>query len=416
MQDQTATALVVEYLNRAAAHHGEGHVTRDDVDTAMRLGCGLPQGPLAHLDDLGIDVAIAMLDDAGIRPAAILIRMACDGRLGRRVGRGFYDYDRPDIGQTGAPQDSGPSGAPRPPRRLGVVGSGTMARGIAQVGAVAGLHTTVVARTDERAALARAQIGRSLTAAVSRGRLDEPTRMTAEECLTTSADQAALAGCDVVVEAVAEDADIKRRVFAALAAACPTDTVLATTTSSLSVAACAAAAGRPADVLGLHFFNPAPAMRLVEIAATATTSAQTVATAHALVRRLGKVSVHSADRCGFIVNYLLFGYLNRAITLLERGAVRAEEFDATIRAEFGYPMGPFALLDTIGLDVSLAILRRLHDEFGEPCFAPAPALSALVAAGRLGRKTGTGFLSEIPRTRPRQTAMAGNAVATGGVR
>ncbi len=168
-------------------------------------------------------------------------------------------------------------------------------------------------------------------------------------------------------------------------------------------------------MLGLHFFNPAPAMRLVEIAATATTSARTVATAHALVRRLGKVSVHSADRCGFIVNYLLFGYLNRAISALERGEVQAEEFDATIRAEFGYPMGPFALLDTIGLDVSLAILRRLHDEFGEPCFAPAPVLSALVAAGRLGRKTGTGFLSEIPRTRPRQTAMAGNAAA-GGVR
>nr|WP_269440682.1 3-hydroxyacyl-CoA dehydrogenase NAD-binding domain-containing protein [Micromonospora tarapacensis] len=301
-------------------------------------------------------------------------------------------------------------------RRLGVVGSGTMARGIAQVGAVAGLHTTVVARTDERAALVRAQIDRSLSAAVSRGRLDEPARMAADERLTTSADHASLAGCDVVIEAVVEDADIKRQVFAALAATCPAGAVLATTTSSLSVAACAAAAGRPADVLGLHFFNPAPAMRLVEIAATATTSADTLATAHALVRRLGKVSVRSADRCGFIVNYLLFGYLNGAITALERGEVQAEEFDATIRAEFGYPMGPFALLDTIGLDVSLAILRRLHDEFGETCFAPAPALAALVAAGRLGRKTGTGFLSEIPRARERQPAMAGTAAVPGGTR
>jgi 3-hydroxybutyryl-CoA dehydrogenase len=410
MQDQTATVLVVEYLNRAAAHHDDGHVTRDDVDTAMRLGCGLPYGPLAHLDEIGIDVALAVLEDAGVRPAPVLTRMARDGRFGRRTGRGFYDYDSPATVE----RSSAPLGAPRPARRLGVVGSGTMARGIAQVGAVAGVPTTVVARTGERAALAREQIGRSLATAVARGRLGEPERAAAQERLTASAGYASLADCDVVVEAVAEDGDLKQQVFAQLGAICPAGTVLATTTSSLSVASCADAAGRPADVLGLHFFNPAPAMRLVEIATTASTAPGAVSTAHELVRRLGKVSVRSADRCGFIVNYLLFGYLNGAVTALERGDVAAAELDAAIRAEFGYPMGPFALLDTIGLDVSLAILRRLHDEFGEACFAPGPALTALVAAGRLGRKTGTGFLAEAPRPRPQQTLMAGTAAAPGG--
>ncbi|MBL7256040.1 3-hydroxyacyl-CoA dehydrogenase NAD-binding domain-containing protein [Paractinoplanes lichenicola] len=402
MHHQTATILVVEHLNRAAAHHDDGHVTRDDVDTAMRLGCGLPYGPLAHLDELGIDVALAILDDAGVRPASILTRMARDGRLGRHVGHGFYDYNSPQ----GARPNSGKLQESRPLRRLGVVGSGTMARGIAQVGAVAGLQTTMVARTGERAALAREQIGRSLRSAVTRGRLGEPERAAAEQRLTASAGYAALADCDVVVEAVAEDTDLKRQVFAALGAVCRPGAVLATTTSSLSVAACAAPAGRPADVLGLHFFNPAPAMRLVEIAATATTGAGAVITAQALVRRLGKVSVRSADRCGFIVNYLLFSYLNDAVAALERGEVVAEELDTAIRTTFGYPMGPFALLDTIGLDVSLAILRRLHAEFGESCFAPAPILAELVAAGQLGRKTGSGFLTLAPQFRPEQQLLA----------
>ena len=410
MQDQTATVLVVEYLNRAAAHHEDGHVSRDDLDTAMRLGCGLPYGPLAHLDELGIDVALAVLDDAGVRPAPVLTRMARDGRLGRRTGRGFYDYDAPEPARRGR----GDGARPRPLRRVGVVGSGTMARGIAQVGVVAGLPTTLVARTEERAGLAREQIGRSLAGAVDRGRLGEPQRAAAGQRLTAAAGYAALAGCDVVIEAVAEDGDVKREVFAALGTACPPGTVLATTTSSLSVAACADAAGRPSDVLGLHFFNPAPAMRLVEIAATAATAPDAVSTAHALVERLGKVVVPSADRCGFIVNYLLFGYLNGAVTALERGGVTAEDLDATIRARFGYPMGPFALLDTIGLDVSLAILRRLHDEFGQACFVPGPALTALVAAGRLGRKTGTGFVTDAPRIRPQQTLLAGTAAVAGG--
>ena len=406
---------MVEYLNRAAAHHDDGHVTRDDLDTAMRLGCGLPYGPLAHLDELGIDVAVGVLADAGVRPAAVLTRMARDGRLGRRAGRGFYDYEGADSAGRTAERGPGSPGPARPPRRLGVVGSGTMARGIAQVGAVAGLPTTVIARTDERAAGAGEQIDRSLASAVARGRLGEQDRATAGERLAVSADYAALADCDVVIEAVAEDGDVKRQVFAALGAAAPAGAVLATTTSSLSVAACATAAGRPADVLGIHFFNPAPAMRLVEIAATATTSPDAVATAQALVRQLGKVPVRSADRCGFIVNYLLFGYLNGAIAALERGTADAADLDTAIRTRFGYPMGPFALLDTIGLDVSLAILRRLHDEFGETCFAPGPALTALVAAGRLGRKTGAGFLTEAPRTRPRQPLPAGSAAAPGGI-
>jgi 3-hydroxybutyryl-CoA dehydrogenase len=195
---------------------------------------------------------------------------------------------------------------------------------------------------------------------------------------------------DLVIEAVVEDLFVKRAMFAKLGRICRPGAVLATATSSLAVTELAAASGRPRDVLGMHFFNPAPAMRLVEISSTPATDVGVLGAAHALCARLGKTGVECADRTGFIVNYLLFPYLNRAIALLDDGVGMAE-LDTAVRDRFGYPLGPFALLDVIGLDVSLAIMRRLHDTFPEPDFLAAPRLSRLVAAGRLGRKSGGGF-------------------------
>jgi len=200
-----------------------------------------------------------------------------------------------------------------------------------------------------------------------------------------------VAGADVVIEAVVEALPAKAGVFAELGELCGAGTVLATTTSSLPVQVCADASGRPADVVGMHFFNPAPAMKLVEVSRTPVTADRVVATARDLAKRLGKVPVVCADRAGFIVNYLLFGYLNDAIGMADEGLVTHAELDAEIARRYGYPMGPFTLLDTIGLDVSLAILRRLEEVFAMPEFRVRKSLEDRVTAGHLGRKSGCGF-------------------------
>lgn len=173
--------------------------------------------------------------------------------------------------------------------------------------------------------------------------------------------------------------------------------MLATTTSSLPVIECAAATSRPGDVIGLHFFNPAPVMKLVEVVSTISTSADVVATARALCTSLGKEAVFCGDRAGFIVNALLFPYLNDAVKMLEAHYASADDIDAAMKTGCALPMGPFELLDVVGLDVSLAIERTLFQEFREPAFAPAPLLEHLVTAGRLGRKTGQGFRDHTGR-------------------
>jgi 3-hydroxybutyryl-CoA dehydrogenase len=195
----------------------------------------------------------------------------------------------------------------------------------------------------------------------------------------------------LVVEAVAEELDVKRGIFATLDEVCKPGAILATTTSSLPVVECAAATSRPGDVVGMHFFNPAPVMKLVEVVATISTTAEVAATARQFARSLGKVAVTCGDRAGFIVNALLFPYLNDAVRMLEAHYASADDIDTAMKVGAALPMGPFALLDVVGLDVSLAIQRSLYQEFREPGFAPAPLLEQLVTAGRLGRKTGKGF-------------------------
>ncbi|MFF9573229.1 3-hydroxyacyl-CoA dehydrogenase family protein [Streptomyces sp. NPDC014685] len=398
-----ATALVLGFLNRAVILFDEGYATRHDIDTAMRLGCGLPAGPLETLDRIGLGTAHAALTelwrrtgDSAFEPAPLLSRMVAAGRLGRTTGEGFHTYDETGA-VLGRPADGSgePDGAPV--RRVGVLGSGAMARGIAEVTATAGYPTVLVAREPEKAQRALGAVADSLTRGVRRGRVTVEAKASAGELLTGAHDMAVLADCDLVIEAVAEDLDVKRAMFAALGRVCAPGTVLATTTSSLSVAACAEASGRPADVVGIHFFNPAPVMKLVELAHTATVAPTTLATAHAFCRTLGKMTVTCPDRTGFIVNSLLFPYLGAALALLERHDADIEETDHAIRSGFGYPMGPFALLDTIGLDVSLAIQNRLYECFRTPEYEPAAVLDELVSAGLFGRKNGRGLRTAGPR-------------------
>ncbi|WP_327364765.1 3-hydroxyacyl-CoA dehydrogenase family protein [Streptomyces sp. NBC_01296] len=392
-----ADDLVLAYLNRAAILCDEGYASAGDIDTAMRLGCGLPRGPLETLDLMGIDsVHSALLSrwrrtgDCAFEPSPLLSRMVTAGLLGRKNGEGFARYDEQGAVVAPAGRDAG-AGTPRPVTRVGVVGSGAMACGIAEVVAVAGLPTVLVARGAEQAARALANVGDSLTRRVRRGRITPAEREAALGRLETSVDLAVLGGCEVVVEAIVEDLDAKQALFGRLGEVCAPGTVLATSTSSLSVAACARAAGRPADVIGLHFFNPAPVMRLVELVHTPEAHEDVLATARQLCRDLGKTAVECPDRTGFIVNRLLFPYLGDALALLEDADTDIAATDAAVEQGHGYPMGPFALLDTIGLDVSLAIQERLFDDFRLPELTPSTALAELVAAGALGRKNKRGF-------------------------
>jgi 3-hydroxybutyryl-CoA dehydrogenase len=226
---------------------------------------------------------------------------------------------------------------------------------------------------------------------VDKGRLPAEVRDASLARLVSSGSLADAADCDLVLEAVVEDLEVKTALFRELDGICKPGAVLATTTSSLPVIDCAVATSRPRDVVGVHFFNPAPVMELVEVVHTVATAPDVLATVHELCARLGKHPVDCGDRAGFIVNALLFPYLNDAVRMLQAHYATADGIDTAMKLGCGYPMGPFELLDVVGLDVALAIERVLYLEFREPGFAPAPLLEHLVTAGYLGRKTDRGF-------------------------
>jgi 3-hydroxybutyryl-CoA dehydrogenase len=398
-----ANALLFGYLNHAVSLFESRYATREDIDAAMTLGCGLPMGPLALMDLIGLDTAYEILDtmykqgrDRLHAPSPILRQMYTAGLKGRKTGKGFYTYD--EAGSSQVVDDAltpmttvATEQSLREIAAVGVVGSGTMAAGIAEVFVKAGYSVTLVARSADAQLRAQTAIGKSLEKAVQRGKLDAADRDAALARLTVSTHLDDLAGADLVVEAVVEELDVKQALFENLDEICRPGAILATTTSSLPVVECAVATERPGDVVGLHFFNPAPVMRLVEIVHTVSTAPDVVATVRAVVERLGKHPVHCADRSGFIVNALLFPYLNDAVKMLQAHYAGVEDIDTAMKTGCGYPMGPFELLDAVGLDVSLAIQRQLYLEFREPGFAPAPLLEQLVTAGYLGRKSGRGF-------------------------
>jgi 3-hydroxybutyryl-CoA dehydrogenase len=397
-----ANALLFGYLNHAVSLYESRYASREDIDAAMKLGCGLPMGPLALCDLIGLDTAYEILDtmykqgrDRLHAPCPIFKQMMTAGLLGRKSGRGFYTYDAPDspkvVADALTPSDDAAIAGAREVSRVGVVGSGTMATGIVEVFAKAGYDVTVVARSADKVDAVVKAITRSLDKAVQRGKLAQTDRDTALGRVTGSISLDELAHVQLVVEAVVEDLTVKQTLFANLDDICAPGTVLATTTSSLPVIECATATSRPADVIGMHFFNPASIMRLVEVVTTVATARDVEATVLDVTKKIGKHAVRCGDRSGFIVNALLFPYLNDAIKMLEAHYATAEDIDSAMKVGCGYPMGPFELLDVVGLDVSLAIERELFEEFREPGFAPAPLLEHLVTAGRLGRKTGKGF-------------------------
>ncbi|GII75112.1 hypothetical protein Sru01_00940 [Sphaerisporangium rufum] len=276
-------------------------------------------------------------------------------------------------------------------RTAGVVGLGTMGAGIAEVFARAGLEVTGVEVDPGALERGRGHLTRSLDRAVGRGRLTEAGRAEIMGRITFTDSLAALAGADVVVEAIPEVMDYKRALFADLDRVCRPDAVLATNTSSLPVTAIAATTSRPGRVVGMHFFNPAPVMRLVEVVHTMVAEDGLAAEVAELARLLGKTPVTVGDRAGFVVNRLLLAYLNHAATLLEQGVAAVGDIDAAMRDGAGLPMGPFALMDLIGLDVVYEVCEVLFQETRDRRHAPAPILREMVTAGLLGRKSGRGF-------------------------
>lgn len=397
-----ADGLLFGYLNQAAAMYEANYASREDIDAAMKLGCGLPMGPLALLDLIGIDTARTVLEamysashDRLHAPAPILGQLGAAGLTGRKAGRGFYTYAGPGsqsvVPDALTPAPRGGESAGRTVRSVGVAGSGTMASGIAEVFAKAGYGVVLAARGQEKADLAKGRVAKSLDRSVAKGRLTPEGRDETLARISAAGSLDAFADVDLAVEAVAEDLAVKQQLFATLDKVCRPGAVLATTTSSLPVVTVARATGRPEDVIGMHFFNPAPAMKLVEVVRTVLTADDVHATVHEVCLKVRKHPVDCGDRAGFIVNALLFPYLNNAIKMVEEHYASLDDIDAAMKLGGGYPMGPFELLDVVGLDVSLAIEKVLHGEFRDPGLAPAPLLEHLVAAGCLGRKTGRGF-------------------------
>lgn len=274
---------------------------------------------------------------------------------------------------------------------VGVLGGGLMGSGIAQVAAQAGFDTRVREISDALGERARAAIDKQLGRAVEKGKLGEAERQETMRRLRFTTDLDSLRDCDIVIEAVTEDLEVKNELWRQLDAVCPPSTIFASNTSSLTIAAMAAAVSRPDRMLGLHFFNPVPVMKLVEVVRTVTTSDAAFDAAFQFARRLGKEPIAARDSSGFVVNLLLVPYMLDAISALERGVASVEDIDKGMQLGTGHPMGPFTLLDFVGLDTTYKIAEIMYDEYREKRYAPPPLLRRMVLAGMYGRKSGMGF-------------------------
>jgi 3-hydroxybutyryl-CoA dehydrogenase len=276
--------------------------------------------------------------------------------------------------------------------RVGIVGSGIMGSGIAETAAGSGFEVVLRSRSQNTADATVAGMEKSLNRQVDKGKKTAEERDAILARVTATSDLGALKGVDLVIESVIEDLAVKKELFNELDRICGEDAILATNTSTLPVVELAMETGRPDKVCGVHFFNPAPVMSLVEVVRPLTASDETIATVREFAEACGKSPVEVKDQAGFIVNALLFPYLNNAVRLYEQGVASVADIDTAMKGGCGFPMGPFALLDLVGLDTSLAILDALYDEFRDPNYAAVPLLRRMVAAELLGRKSGQGFL------------------------
>ena len=276
-------------------------------------------------------------------------------------------------------------------KRVGIVGSGIMGSGIAECAAKNGYEVVLRSRRQETADGMVAGLEKSLAKQVEKGKLADEERQATLGLVSATSDLGELGNCDLVIESIVEDLAAKRLVFNELDRVCASNTILATNTSTLPVIELAMETGRPERVCGVHFFNPAPVMALVELVRPLTASDETIAEVKAFAEACGKSPVEVKDRAGFIVNALLFPYLNNAVRMMENGIANRDDIDTAMKGGCNFPMGPLALLDLVGLDTSLAILDALYAEFRDPNYAAVSTLRRKVAAGQLGRKTGRGF-------------------------
>ena len=396
-----ANALLFGYLNHALRMYEQGHVGREDLDAAMTLGCDLPMGPLALLDLIGLDTAVQILEtmygqsrDRLHAPAPLLKQMVVAGLLGRKSGRGFYTYASPGSSTVAEGSGTGPAQDTRGPgrnvRTVAVVGTGPAAMRLARDAAVAGFSVVLVAGDEEGVVLVVERIRRSLDKDVQAEVLADADRMAAFERIKGTSRLEDLADAELVVAAAGADASVVRALFAELGRVCRPGAVLASGECS-PVIECAAASGRPVDVVGMHVVDVAAGGRLVEVVSTVAASGEAVDTALAFCDRLGVPAVRCGDRAGFVVDALLVPYLNDAVRMLSDGYATASDIDTAMTAGCGYPQGPFEVLDAVGLDVALARQRALYAESREPGHAPAPLLEQFVRAGFLGVRTARGF-------------------------
>ncbi len=280
--------------------------------------------------------------------------------------------------------------------KVGVAGCGLMGSGIVEVSAKAGCDVVVREIDDGALAAGKARIVKSLDRAVGKGKLDPAARDEALARITFTTSLDAFADRDLVIEAIIESLDAKNELFGYLDGICPEETIFASNTSSLTVTDMAAATSRPDRFVGLHFFNPVPVMKLVEVVRTIVTSQETFDAASAFAKRVGKVPIAARDNSGFVVNLLLVPYMLDAIRQLERGVATIEDIDKAMTLGCGYPMGPFTLGDFVGLDTLMHVAEIMYGEYREERYAAPPLLKRLVAMGRYGRKTGAGFYDWTP--------------------
>mgnify|MGYP001027545317 FL=1 len=275
--------------------------------------------------------------------------------------------------------------------KVGVIGCGLMGSGIAEVAAKSGFDVTVREINEELLEKGKARISRSMDKAVEKDKLSAEDRDAASARLSFTTEVSDLAGCDLVIEAIVENLEAKNELFVQLDGLCGEGTIFASNTSSLTITDMAAATERADRFVGLHFFNPVPVMKLVEVVRTIATSPETFDRAFAFAKALGKVPIAAKDNSGFVVNLLLVPYMLDAIRQLERGVATIEDIDTAMVLGLGHPMGPFVLCDFVGIDTLYKISEIMFDEYHEERYAPPPLLKRIVAMGRFGRKSGKGF-------------------------